>query len=499
MEVRESAVSAWTVMIELNGTEQPYPRVIVNVLPDNVLLDIFDFYLAEVRGRIGARKSNFEDAWHTLVHVCRRWRYIVFASPCRLRLELLCTNRRPVTKYLHIWPILPIVIHSHVVPPSRHYWGVTHVIAALKRHNRVRMIHLDAVPHSLLEKIAELKNPFPVLTDLRLSPYERYSPPVFTDSFLGGSAPRLQNLDLCNIPFPRLGRLLLSTSHLTKLSLRDIPYSEYMLPGAMVTSLSTLTRLKELVITLTQNWYWFPRPQDSPSPKTVVLPALTNFKFTGKSWYLEGFLSLIDAPSLEVISLEFFNQPSSASTGTPQLRQFLSRTEAFKTSHRVHIRFDKSRVKVTLSWKTRESGHPPQKFQIIFKCPSWAKLSSLVQLCSLCLSPLLTVERLSISQRGPFPVEDGTASLWLELLAHFISVTDLKLSWETLFAVAPSLGELTGANRTKVLPALQNIFARQLPPGGHVEKAIVQFVAARRLSGRPLTVHQHQGPGGKIT
>jgi hypothetical protein len=182
-------VSAWTVMIELNGTEQPYPRVTIDALPDNALLDIFDFYMVEVRDRRAMWKSrwkpNVEDAWHPLVHVCQRWRHIVFASPCRLCLELLCTNtnRRPARKDLDIWPALPIVIHCDAMPQN---WEVTHITAALKRHNLVRRIHINDFPYSLPEQFAAMKDPFPTLTDLTLSS-DVCKPPVLTDSFLGGS------------------------------------------------------------------------------------------------------------------------------------------------------------------------------------------------------------------------------------------------------------------------------------------------------------------------
>jgi hypothetical protein len=41
---------------------------------------------------------------------------------------------------------------------------------------------------------------------------------------------------------------------------------------------------------------------------------------------------------------------------------------------------------------------------------------------------------------------------------------------------------------TEVLPILQNIFLEELQPSGPVQEGIGQFVAARRLSGHPITV-----------
>ena len=65
---------------ELGGADQLYPRATIDTLPDIVLLDTFDFYL----GKENADELYDYDVWQILVHVCRRWRSIVFASPRRL-------------------------------------------------------------------------------------------------------------------------------------------------------------------------------------------------------------------------------------------------------------------------------------------------------------------------------------------------------------------------------------------------------------------------------
>jgi len=75
--------------------------VTIEALPNTVLLEIFSFYTDPLR-------LDY-DGWHALVHVCRRWRFVVFDSPRRLDLRLNCTPKRPL-KMLDIWPALPIVI-----------------------------------------------------------------------------------------------------------------------------------------------------------------------------------------------------------------------------------------------------------------------------------------------------------------------------------------------------------------------------------------------------
>src|SRR6266581_9459294 len=115
------------------STGQLYPQVTVDVLPDNVLLETFEFYL----GKDYANETGYchhYDVWQTLVHVCCRWQCIVFASPRCLDMKLYCTRQRSVnSKTLNIWPALPIIIVARDMQSDK---DVTNVIAALRNHNR---------------------------------------------------------------------------------------------------------------------------------------------------------------------------------------------------------------------------------------------------------------------------------------------------------------------------------------------------------------------------
>jgi hypothetical protein len=79
--------------------------VTIDMLPDVPLLGIFDIYVFE-----GEWIEGWHQGWHTLVHVCRKWRGIVFGSPRRLDLQLFCTARTRVRETLDVWPLLPIAI-----------------------------------------------------------------------------------------------------------------------------------------------------------------------------------------------------------------------------------------------------------------------------------------------------------------------------------------------------------------------------------------------------
>jgi hypothetical protein len=266
------------------------------MLPDDVLLEIFDFDVEESRM-----------AWITLVHVCRRWRSVVFQSSLRLNLRLLCTPKTPARDTLDIWPPLPLIIrasyNSFDGEPS-----VKNIIAALERNDRVCQIDLYLVTNSRLGYVtnsAAMQKPFPELTHLHFRLYSPSIGPILPDSFLGGTAPRLRSLSLNGVPFPRLPKLLLSATHLVHLDLRDIPRSGYIPPEAMATSLSALTSLKSLRL-----HFRYPRPRPSlgsrrlpPPPLTrCILPSFTEIEFKGASEYLEEILARIDAPSTRRIA-----------------------------------------------------------------------------------------------------------------------------------------------------------------------------------------------------
>ena len=101
------------------------------MLPHVALLEIFSFYSEEI------------DAWHTLVHVCRYWRDLVFGSPRRLGLRLWYKARTPVKDMLDIWPPIPISIWIE----SDKWQGVKddNIITALEHNDRVREFDLSSL------------------------------------------------------------------------------------------------------------------------------------------------------------------------------------------------------------------------------------------------------------------------------------------------------------------------------------------------------------------
>jgi len=471
------------MITDLGDTDQLYPRVTICGLPDNVLLEIFDFYV----NHPGVDWVTYKSVWNRLVHVCRQWRHVVFASPHRLNLRLLCTNRTPVQNMLDVWPQLPIIIRPDPNYSMSRPQNTRNMTAALKLHNRVCEIDFwYYIPNLLLREIGAITEPFPALTHLTLESRDKKAPHL-PNSFLGGSAPRLQFLRLGGIPFPALSKLLSSTHDLVAFHLSDIPHSGYIPPEAMVITLSTLTRLQELTLEFRSPRSPADRANRHPLPITcVALPALTSLFFKGDSEYLEVVVSRIDTPLLNHITIRFFNQ---LLFDMPLLGHFISRTETFKASNRAVVDFNDDCIELRVSSR----GSELLKLWISCTPYDW-QLSSIAQVCGSCLSPLPNLERLEIfhsreSRRGG-QLEDDIENLqWLELLHPFTSVKQLALyNNKIVILVARALQELAGERVTDVLPALQSlVFIRSLG-SGPTKKAIAQFVATRQISGHPVAI-----------
>ena len=299
----------------------------IDMLPDDVLLDIFDSCLCDP---IGFPASN----WQTLVHVCQRWRRLVFASPRRLNLYLKCSSGTPVRTNLPFWPVtLPLIVDYHLSYHDGHDSSdEDDIVAVLGHSSRVHRITICG-EYPLIKKVVTpmRESFFPALTPLDLGWNFQWptSFPVISPGFLGKSAASLQYLRLSYISFPRLPTFLLSESarNLVTLKLEEIqvPPKGYLPPKAMVGSLAALTRLTTLSISFhdygasfSHKWKSYP-----DSFMRSVLPALTNFHYKGRSEFLEHFLTQIDTPLLDNLTIEYVF----LEIEFPQLSRFIGRTE----------------------------------------------------------------------------------------------------------------------------------------------------------------------------
>ncbi|KAH9163240.1 hypothetical protein EDB89DRAFT_2234326 [Lactarius sanguifluus] len=447
------------------------PATTIGMLPDNVLLEIFDYY----RTQSLTRQDNVPVwPWHLLVHVCRKWRQIIFESPLRLSLQILCTHRTPFRKHLSTWPVFPIAISYH---PSERPLGQGNVIDALEHPDRVCYISLDMTVPQLGEMATAMQKPFPVLIHLDAS-LDNGNAPALPANFLGGSAPCLQTIHLHNIPFPALPSLLLSASHLVKLELHNIPPAGYISPEAMVASLAALPKLETFIIEF-QSAISRPDRIHLPPVTRTILPALTYFEFQGASEYLEDFVARIDSPQLDQICTVYLNQIDDIQVA--QLSEFIDRSVGPKSNQFkiAHVVFYNSGVAFIVACP-----HHRLVWSSIFcKGVDW-QVSRIAQVLGQFSAALCNVGHLKL--RTGLNLKDlvDTDDIeWPRLLCQFPAAQTLHISRNLATHVALALEDITAGMVTGVLPSLKLILIE-----GQPASSIEKFVTARRISGRPVTV-----------
>jgi hypothetical protein len=460
------------------------------MLPDELLLKIFESSIIS---------EIYYLPWVKLVHVCRRWRQIILASPCRLQLQLGYTNnwRIPVKKYLRIWPAFPIFIdydishHSDVSFVSAAFiLGAIfqgnidyNVMAALEHPDRVCGLYLDLTTLQL-EKLAPIiREPFPVLKKLRLrlrSYDSHWVEPMLPSGSLGGSAPSLQELDFSYIPFPDLPMLLLSACELVTLRLHGIIQTGYISPEAMVACLIALPKLETFSIAFDRKISHFDRAHTSPISRTV-LPALTSFTFIGFSNYLENLVAPIQSPRLNYIGITY-SDSHHVDWEVSRLFNFINRSQDPQLTlygwESVHAEPSNSGFTFELC---RGRDYDPTVH--ISTSPEVWRVSHLIWLLGQFSAKLSDVRHLTILWSVSQELDHAN---WVQLLRPFYNVQTLYGYGDRIGEVALALeDDADGEMDAELFPAL--VLLCWHSPRNQVI-SVPKFEAARRLSGHPITV-----------
>ena len=127
--------------------------------------------------------------------------------------------------------------------------------------------------------------------------------------------------------------------------------------------------------------------------------------------------------------------------------------------------------------------------KILCQVSDW-QLSSLVQICTLPLRLLLTMENLYVYEDPDSPPDwkdDIEKTEWLDLLFPFTAVKKFYICKQFAPRIAPALQELIKERTTEVLPALQNVLL-EFHPSEPVHEGITQFISVRGLSNHPVTI-----------
>jgi hypothetical protein len=463
--------------------------VTVEVLPDNVLLEIFD------QDRLSSAGRSWEHPWqwHKLVHVCQNWRRVIFSSPRRLDLRLFCSNGTPVKETLRFWPPLPIVMRYGGFPGSEPTSPEEeeNLLTTLREPDRISEIWLTITGLLRDRLAAEMQTAMPSLETLKLTVQDK-AELLLPGNFLGGSAPRLSVISLYGVAFPALPKLLLSTRNLVSIELRNIPSSGYFFPEPLVLGLSGIMRLKSLTIHFTSPIrHVHVRNFHTPPSGHIVLPTLANLKFYGDNEYLEAIVARIDAPLLELIDLRFFNR---LVFEIPHLSSFLRRTSQLRSPTQAKIYASGSRVSIIFIHQPAGTPHATNPRQLRLQVPcrqfDW-QLSAISQISGQ-LSPFSSgVVQLDVRAFSPTASgrDDLDLAQWVELLRPFDRVERLRVVDELVLDVARALQRVASELEPDLFPALRELSLSNSPNFIAALEAIAPFLSIRELSGNPIILY----------
>ncbi|KAI0258971.1 hypothetical protein BC834DRAFT_668488 [Gloeopeniophorella convolvens] len=403
-------------------------------LPDDVLLEIFVV--------CGERASYWLRWWYELIHVCRRWRQLILASPKRLRLRLLITRDSKVASILRHAPPLPLVINCvqeyHEEPdyeplpwPRESEEGIA---LALTLRSRVANISIWG-DSALLERLfATMTVPTPGLDTLYVESADDTPSSVFPDGFLGGSAPSLRSLWLRNVLPPPLSapRLTCFTVHFQ----RDPVGVDVPLIGQLSDSVCAMPQLQSLELDLRGV-----DEDDQTTPTTdtpTSLSELTTLVFSGRSHQLEALSQKIDAPGLMRLDAHLYDLEHPPVT-VPSLLRFVCH------SPNLHVPDAAARVDISESHSSISihqcrpyRGRGASIWIDLDHVPSvdlGVSIASVIASCQ-SLEPALIARRLRIASGHPYYTAKDP---WLQFLHHVEE-------WHSLLAMFPRVTNATVEN-----------------------------------------------------
>ncbi|KAH9980638.1 hypothetical protein BJV77DRAFT_404499 [Russula vinacea] len=266
-------------------SEQPGYSVVhrthIHLLDNDSLLQIFSHYRLE-----NEDNWNLRQTWRNLVHVCRRWRNLIYDSSSHLDVCLLLMNDSPSIDTLGHLPPLPLVIDFSDRTETISQKDEDNIHLGLQQHGLVRRVVLEAQSSSLRMWLELMKKHFPRLRDLSLFSTTIEEMNLTLPETL--QVPDLRRLSLHGVGLPKGLSLLSSVTALSTLSLTQIRGSCCFSPRSLVTQLQDLPHLEELSIGFAIST---PLPSSEgellPVPiAPVTLPTLRRLTFRGRTFIL---------------------------------------------------------------------------------------------------------------------------------------------------------------------------------------------------------------------
>ena len=471
-------------------------RTHVNILDDDSLLQIFRYYRLEDEDDWYLRLS-----WRKLVHVCRRWRYLMYGESSYMDMCLLFTNGSPsMDPPSHLPHLLPLVIVCSDRTKTMTRNGEDNIHLGIQQHGRVRQVLLRAPSSSLRVWLEPMNEHFPGLRDLSLFSTTTEEMSLVLPELL--QAPDLRHLSLHGVGLPRGLSLLSSMISLSTLSLTHIRSSCYFPPGHLVTQLQGLPYLEELSIGFAIPIPQLPLPSSEekllPSPTLpVALPTLKRFTFRGEDDYFDNPIARIDTPLLEQLSLTLLYDIAFTLVN---LTEFIHRTKGIGCLVARVIHNEDGTSLHTSNYEAQDIG----KLSLNVDCKSldWT-IHSAAQVCSALEKVLSSVGELTL-----YLDVDGMPSdweitrddkQWHELLLPFISVKKLRIGSSLKLELSRALESLTEGLVLKLLPKLKELEVLHKIKYEDLEilhkidlptDAFSTFMKIRDSVGRPVTVHR---------
>ncbi len=422
---------------------QPYLRsprtALIHTLDDDSLLNIFHLYRpfslgededdeAHLSG--GNSTWNLERWWYKLVHVCRRWRYLILASPSHLSLCLVCTHGTPVVDMLAHSPLFPLIIDYLGDITAEDEAGV---LFALEQHDRVRRVRFQLPVPKLQKLITAINEEYPVLEHLIMGPLiEDNNPILILPERL--QAVHLHHLRLTSFALPIRSRLLTTAAGLVTLNLIIHHPSAYFPPSTLIQWLSFMPQLETLVILIfpVRNLDVERQLTRTPVVTRLTLPNLRWFGFQGISAYLEAVVHRVTTPRLEKLQILFFNQ---LTFSVPHLKQFMSRTESLRLASATS-KFSSKEVYMEVYPRTRKETEIYTLRICVLCCHLDWQVSSVAQIFNSLSQMFSSVERLTLEfdehSRSSEEQSEVDRAEWREFFGSFSNMTTLLVDDELI-------------------------------------------------------------------
>ena len=466
--------------------------VSIDVLDDDSLLHVFYLYRPFLSGEDQDDEARLYGGdeigtrgrwWYTQVHVCQRWRNIIFRSASYLGIFLVCTYGTPVADMLAHSPSLPLIIHYTKKGRNITTDDEEGIIFALKQRDRVLRVRLTTADTSLLEKfIGVMDEEFPILEYLIITlPTENDSTILVLPETV--QAPHLRLLWLRGFALPMGSRLLMTAVSLVALYLVMVHPSTHFHPNSLVQWISLMPQLKTLTI-----YFHFPIPSrreltHTPIIAPVTLPDLRHFQFDGVSTYLETLVRRITAPRLERLEIGFFNL---LTFSVPRLLQFMNTAE--------NLRFESAKFDFYNSG-FNVNGFPhaeAEMYTLNIRVFCWQlewQVSSVAQMSNSLSRIFSAVEHLTlVHEEHDLSSEEHNEvdrTEWRKLFRPFDHLKTLRIDNGLVGDLARCLQLEDGELPLELLPELQEL---RYSGSGDTGDVFTSFIDTRQDAGSPVTL-----------